>query len=390
MKDDTGKAKASIFFVAYDTQAGDPTTRPVSFIFNGGPGAASVFLHLGAAGPKTLDLDEGSIPKGPPFKLIDNQNTWLKGSDLVFIDPVSTGFSRPAPGEDARQFHGVQQDVASVGEFIRVYMTKYQRWGSPIYLAGESYGTTRASALANYLSQRLGVSVSGVTLISSVLDFRTLDAGAGNDLPYEMFLPSYAAVAWYHKRLSPEYQADLNKTIDAARRFALEVYAPALQKGAALTAAERAQLVKQLAAFSGLTEDMISRDNLRIDPSQFMKQVLGDGHHIIGRYDGRITGYDSDAENNYPGYDPSSARYDSAYTSTFNQYVRAELKFESDMTYETLADVHPWPTQDLYVTDDLQSAMLQNLHMRQFNSSAVTTTWPRLFSPLITRSTAWM
>jgi carboxypeptidase C (cathepsin A) len=365
MKDEAGKAKANIFFVSYDTQAADLTTRPITFLFNGGPGAAAIWLHLGGCGPKCVDLNEGGVPIGPPYKLIDNQATWMRGSDLVFVDPVSTGYSRPAPGEDAKQFHGVQEDIASVAEFVRVYITKYHRWGSPIYLAGESYGTTRASMLAGYLADRYGIAVSGITLVSSVLDFKTLEAGPSNDLPFEMFLPSYTAVAWYHKRLSPEYQADLQKTIDAARKFTVDEYAPALIKGASVSPDQRTHLIKQLAAFTGLSEDLIDRDNLRINPGQFEKQLLGDGHKIIGRYDGRITGWDPEAARGGPAFDPSFTDYLSAYTSCFNQYVRDDLKYESDLPYEALTGkVQPWPEDNLYVIDDLQNAMLQNPHMR--------------------------
>jgi carboxypeptidase C (cathepsin A) len=365
MKDESGKLKANIFFVAYTTHADDLSTRPLTFLFNGGPGAAAIWLHLGGAGPKTVALDDNGLPIGPPFKTVDNPATWLSSTDMVFIDPVSTGYSRAAAGEDPKQFHGVQPDVESVAEFIRLYITKYDRWGSPIYLAGESYGTTRASAMAGFLAERYGIAVSGITLISSVLDFKTLMAGPDNDLPYEMYLPSYAAVAWYHKKLSPDYQADLPKTLDAARKFTTDEYTPALLKGSAITAQERTHLIQQLAAFTGLPADMIDRDNLRIPPDQFEKQLLGDGHHIIGRFDGRITGYDADASGNHPGYDPSFTRYLSAYTSAFNQYVRNDLKYESDLPYEALTSkVQPWSMSDVYVVDDLQSAMLQNPHLR--------------------------
>jgi len=371
MKDESGKAKANIFFVAYDTEKSDPTTRPaanprpITFLFNGGPGAAAIWLHLGAAGPKRVQMDDGSIPVGPPYKLEDNQSTWLRGTDLVFVDPVSTGYSRPAPGEDPKQFHGVQEDIESVSEFIRVYITRYRRWGSPIYLAGESYGTTRASALAGFLANRYGIAVNGITLVSSVLDFKTLETSPSNDLPYEMYLPSYAAVAWYHKKLSAEYQADLQKTVDAARKFTTDEYAPALLQGASVTPEQRTHLIKQLAAFTGLSEDLIDRDNLRINPGQFEKQLLGDGHKIIGRYDGRMTGWDPEAARGGAGYDPSFTDYLSAYTACFNQYVRDDLKYESDLPYEALTGkVQPWPEDNLYVIDDLQNALLQNPHMR--------------------------
>ena len=365
MKDEAGKAKANIFFTSYDTQASDPATRPLTFLFNGGPGAAAIWLHLGGVGPKCVDLDDKGVPVGPPFKLIDNPATWMRGSDLVLVDPVSTGYSRAAAGEDAKQFHGVQEDIASVAEFVRVYMTRYHRWGSPIYLAGESYGTTRASALAGYLADRYGIAVNGITLVSSVLDFKTLEAGPGNDLPYEMYLPSYAAVAWFHHKLSPELQANLEKTVDAARKFTTDEYVPALLKGASITNEERLHLVKQLSMYTGLSEDLIDRDNLRINPGQFEKQLLGDGHQIIGRFDGRIMGYDPEAARGGPAYDPSFTDYLSAYTSCFNQYVHDDLKFDSELPYEALTGkVQPWPMGNVYVIDDLQNAMLQNPHLR--------------------------
>src|SRR5271170_1556125 len=189
MQDETGKPQADLFYVAYDADAppADPATRPITFLFNGGPGAAAVWLHLGAAGPKTIELDDHDLPVGPPYRLTDNSSTWLTASDLVFIDPVSTGYSRPAPGEKPEQFHGVRPDIESVSAFIRLYLTKHRRWASPIYLVGESYGTTRAAALADHLAQRYGIDVNGVVLISSVLDFQALMANPGNDLPYELY-----------------------------------------------------------------------------------------------------------------------------------------------------------------------------------------------------------
>jgi carboxypeptidase C (cathepsin A) len=369
-KDETGKAKAQMFFVSYTKDnAGEPANRPITFLFNGGPGAASVWLHLGAAGPMTIDLDDHDIPQGPPYKLIENQATWLNATDLVFVDPVSTGFSRPAAGEKAEQFYGARADIASLADFVRIYLTKYRRWSSPKYLAGESYGTTRVAALAGYLADRYGIATNGIVLISSVLDFQSLLVNAGNDLPYELYLPSYAAVAWYHKKLNSELQADLQKTIDQARKFAVEEYGPALMKGASLSAEKRTEIVKQLAAFSGLPADLVERSNLRIAPELFEKRLLGDGHEIIGRFDGRITGYDADAISNNPGYDPSLSLYFPAYSSTFNEYVRRELNYESELPYEVLTNTQPWKLAPddggyLYVVDDLQSAIAQHPHLR--------------------------
>jgi carboxypeptidase C (cathepsin A) len=371
MQDETGKPQADLFYVAYDADnTTDPATRPITFLFNGGPGAAAVWLHLGAAGPKTIELDDQDLPVGPPYHLTDNSSTWLTASDLVFIDPVSTGYSRPAPGEKADQFHGVNNDIESVSAFIRLYLTKHRRWASPIYLAGESYGTTRAAALANQLAQRYGINVNGVILISSVLDFQALMANPGNDLPFVLYLPSYAAIAFHHKLLSPDLQADFDKTIDQARAFALNQYAPALAQGAALPADQRTQIIKQLSSFTSLPADLIDRANLRIDPAMFEKKLLDNGRHIIGRFDARIIGIDPDPIRNAPAYDPSLNRYLPAYSATFNDYIRRELNYENDLPYEVLTDhVQPWPFGEenggyLYVVDDLQSAILHNPHLR--------------------------
>jgi carboxypeptidase C (cathepsin A) len=369
MKDENGKTKANIFSITYETASPEKSAKPLTFLFNGGPGAAAVWLHLGGIGPRVLELDDKAVPVGPPFKLIDNQATWLGFSDLVFVDPVGTGYSRAVAGEDAHQFYGFQNDITSVAEFVRTYLNKHHRWGSPIYLAGESYGTTRCAALAGYLADRYGIEVNGVTLISSVLDFSTLSTTPANDLPYEMYLPSYAAVAWYHKKLSPDLQADFDKTINAARAFTADEYVPALQKGAAITPEQRAHLIKQISAFTGLTADLIERSNLRINPGEFEKQLLGDGRQIIGRFDGRITGFDP-ANHGGPEFDPSLSYYLPAYASAFNQYVRDDLKYENDLPYEVLSNsVHPWSMKDeegnpLYVTDDLQDALLQHPRLR--------------------------
>ncbi len=375
LKDEAGKARASLFYVAYDAKPADGPKpdpgRPLTFLFNGGPGSAAVWLHLGGMGPRIVELDDHSMPVGPPYKLVDNPNTWLPASDLVFVDPVGTGYSRAAPGVDAKQFYGFRNDLETCADFIRSYVTKHGDWGRPIYLAGESYGTTRCAALAGYLADRYGLQVNGVTLVSTVLDFGTLQPSAGNDLPYELYLPSYAAVAWYHKKLGPDLQADFDKTIAAARKFTADEYVPALAKGAALPAEDRAHVVKRVAAFTGLTEAYVDKANLRIGPSAFEKGVLGgDGRQIVGRYDARITGYDPAAARGSPGFDPSFSYYLPAYSSTFNQYVRDELKYETDLPYEVLSDqVRPWSFNDergnpLYVTDDLQDALLQHPGLR--------------------------
>ena len=222
LKREDGKARASIFFVAYTLDGNiDKAKRPLTFSFNGGPGSSSVWLHMGALGPRRVSLPaDGSAP-APPYQIVDNDDTCLKYTDLVFIDPVSTGFSRAAPGENANQFHGYDADIEEVADFIRLYLTKFERWGSPKFLAGESYGTTRAAGLSEYLLQQDGIYLNGISLISSVLNFETINFAPGHDLPYILFLPSYTAAAWYHKKLPADLQSGtLESAIEQARKFA--------------------------------------------------------------------------------------------------------------------------------------------------------------------------
>lgn len=369
MKDEAGKSKADMFFVAYE-KLGDEGGRPITFVFNGGPGAAAVWLHLGTAGPKRVDLTEiGEVPP-PPHTVVDNPDTWLRFTDLVFIDPVGTGFSRPAQGEDPKQFFGVEQDIASMGDFIRLYTTRYQRWNSPKFLAGESYGTTRAAALSEYLMDRLGIGLNGIVFISTVLNFQTLDFGPETDLPYPLYLPSYTANAWYHKKLSPELQKDREAAVKESRDWALGEYAAALAKGDALSDAERTKVEEKLARLTGLPTDIVHRADMRIDLNLFRSTLLRDSRQLIGRFDGRITGYDPDAGSPSAEFDPSLPGYLTTYTSAFNTYVRQELKYESDLPYEVLTGrVRPWdygPAGNgyLYVANRLRNAMIKDPYLK--------------------------
>jgi len=365
------KPWASMFYVAYtkdDVQ--DVTKRPLTFAFNGGPGSSSVWLHMGALGPKRVDMGaEGEQPK-PPYRLLDNEDTALEFTDLVFIDPVTTGFSRAAPGEKDSQFHGFDGDLESVGEFIRLYLTRAERWRSPKFLAGESYGTTRSAALSQRLLENDGIYLNGITLISSVLNFETISFGRGNDLPYALFLPSYTAAAWYHKKLPKDLQADLEKAIGESRRFAGNEYTTALMKGDKLTAADRTSVVHELARVTGLAEQFIEESNLRISESRFTKELLRDRRKTVGRYDSRLEGQDIDAAGETPDYDPSYASVQGVFTAMFNDYVREELKYESDAPYQVLTDkVRPWSYdrfQNRYVNvaDMLREAMTQNPSLR--------------------------
>ncbi len=365
------KPKAAVFYVAY-TKDGvdDPATRPITFCFNGGPGSSSVWLHLGLFGPRRVDLgDEGHLPE-PPYRLVDNAYSLLDETDLVFIDPVSTGYSRAVPGEEAKQFHDFARDIASVGEFIRLYTTRNGRWLSPKYLAGESYGTTRAGGLSGYLAEQHGLYLNGIMLISSILNFQTAYFHPGNDLPPILFLPTYAATAWYHGRLAPELQADLRVTLAEVEQFAIGDYAAALMLGSDLPEADQARIAARLARYTGLDPAIIERNNLRVNIHRFVKDLLRDQRRTVGRLDSRFTGIDRDAAGENHEYDPSYANIQGPYTAALNDTIRRDLKFESDLPYEILTGkVRPWSYerfQNAYVNvaDTLRRALSINPHMR--------------------------
>jgi carboxypeptidase C (cathepsin A) len=377
LKRDDGKARASIFFVAYTLDsATDKARRPLTFAFNGGPGSSSVWLHMGALGPKRVDLPaDGSAPR-PPYRVVDNDQTCLRYTDLVFIDPVTTGFSRAAPGENASQFHGYDGDLEEVADFIRLYLTKFDRWSSPKFLAGESYGTTRAAGLSEYLLRQDGIYLNGISLISSVLNFETVRFGPGHDLPYILFLPSYTAAAWHHKKLPADLQnVPLENAVEQSRKFAGGEYTLALMKGDKLNAGERADLAKKIARFTGLRPEYVVESNYRILVYRYFKELLRDQRHTIGRYDDRLEGTDIDAAGEAAEYDPSYAAVQGAFTATFNDYVRTELKWESDIPYEILTGkVNPWSyarqqNQYLNVSEPLRQAMTQNpaMHVLSMN-----------------------
>ncbi|HEX7705309.1 MAG TPA: peptidase S10 [Thermoanaerobaculia bacterium] len=371
LRNDEGKARANFFVVAYVRDGVDPATRPVTFTFNGGPGSSSVWLHMGAFGPKrVVYADDMGNATRPPYRLTDNEATILDVSDLVFIDPVTTGFSRAIPHEDARKFHGVDADVESVGELIRLWTTRYGRWSSPKFLAGESYGTTRAAGLAGWL-QSQGYYLNGVMLISSVLNFGTVRFDSGNDLPYILFLPTYTATSWYHKKLPQELQQlSLESVVAQAEEFALGDYASALIRGDRLPDTARQSVIQRLARFTGLTPEYIERTNLRIDIHRFDKELLRDQRRTVGRLDSRFTGIDLDAAGETPEFDPSYASIYGEYTGTFNDWVRRGLRFETDMPYEILTGkVRPWnyeQSQNRYldVAETLRAAMSRNPHLR--------------------------
>ena len=364
-----GTSRASVFYIAY-TRAGETNraSRAVTFCFNGGPGSSSVWLHLGALGPRRVKMNEdGTLPK-PPFGLVDNEYSILDASDLVFIDPIATGFSRPVKDEKPEAFFGQTADLDSVGEFIRLWTTRHERWLSPKYLCGESYGVFRAAGLADHLRSRYGMYLNGLILVSGVLDFGTLDDGPGNDLPYLLFLPSYTAVAHFHHKLPSDLQGDLSRALAEAREFVRTQYTTALEQGASLSTADRSRTVAELARLTGLSPQVIEDNKLRIGSDVFRKQLLHDQGVILGGYDARITGRDGDAASPSPDFDPSYAATYGPFSAAMNSYVRQELKFEDDLPYEIIAGVEPWTysARDSFphVADKLASVMNQNQYMR--------------------------
>ena len=371
LKDDEGKAKASVFYIAY-TREGvkDPAERPVTFSFNGGPGAASLWVHLGALGPKKVERDDEGMGLRPPGRLVDNEFSVLDVTDLVFIDPVSTGFSRPAPGEDPKQFHGVTQDVEAVAEFMRLWVTRNRRWASPKLVAGESYGTTRAAGLAQHLDERYGMLLNGVVLISSILNWQNQEFNAGNDMPYIIHLPTYAATAWYHKKLPPELSGDLKRTLAEVEDFTRNEYANALMQGDRLPPEKRREIAAKLARYTGLSPEYILRSNLRVEIFRFTKELLRAEGKTVGRLDTRFTGSDADSAGEFPEFDPSGVSLDGPYAAAMNDYVRRDLGFESDLVYERLSrKVWPWSWEGFgnrYVNmaEPLRQAMTRNPHLK--------------------------
>lgn len=371
LRSEEGKPQAGIFYIAY-TKDGvkDEAARPVTFCFNGGPGSSAVWLQLGALGPERVVIKDNGLPYPPPYRVAQNPDSLLDISDLVFIDPVSTGFSRAVNPKEASRYHGVKGDIRSVGDFIRLYLTHYNRWGSPKFLAGESYGTTRAAGLSGYLQNR-GIYLNGVVLVSSVLNFQTLAFNVGNDLPYVLYLPSYAATAWYHKKLAPGLEADFQQTVREARQFAFGEYASALLAGDSLSKAQRTDVVDKLSRFTGLSKQYIEDSNLRVPVYHFVKQLLRDQRRTVGRFDSRLEGMDRDAAGSTFSYDPSFASVNGVFTGAFNGYLRNFLNYKKDRPYTILSrKVWPWKfdadNRYLNVADTLRQAMTENPYLRVF------------------------
>ena len=370
IRDSKGETEAHIFFMAYTLDhAGPSAKRPLLFSFNGGPGSASVWLHLGALGPKRVALPDTPTIAAPPFHLVENDSSWLDQADLVFIDPIGTGLSRAAKPELNAKFHSLNGDIASVGEFVRLYLTRYDRWDSPLFLIGESYGTTRAAGLAGHLIDQ-GIAFSGIALVSCALDFQAFVFNPGNDLPFLTYLPSYTASAWYHKKLPADLQAKPLQTVLAeVEQFCDHDYAAILARGDQLSADERATTAGRLARYTGLPAADVQDNHLRITMPHFCRELLKHERRSMGRFDARYLGIESSAVSERPSFDPSLAAVRAPYTSTFYQYLRTSLGYKSDVPYYILGEgVGRWDWQrDMgypATTGDLRSAMTKNPHMR--------------------------
>lgn len=376
MRDEAGKLRANVFFVAYTKDnVRDLSKRPVTYTFNGGPGSSSVWLHMGGLGPKKVKLAPDGNVLPPPYQYEDNPETWLDETDLVFIDPMMTGYTRPAEGVDKKEFLGYRQDIELVGDFIRLYTTRYQRWGSPKFLAGESYGTTRAAGLSGYLQDRHGLYINGLMLISAVLDFSTIRDYHGNDLSPLLRLPTFAATSWFHKKANSKY-TDLNAFLEEVEAFTINEYALALLKGDLMTPAERNRVIDKLHDYTGLSKAYLDQTNLRLTVGRYNKELLRSQKQTVGRLDSRFKGYDYDEAGERYEFDPSyNGVIYGPFTAVLNDHIRNNLKFESDLSYEILTGrARPWDYSNvqnrfLNVAETLRNAISKNPYLKVWISN---------------------
>lgn len=376
IKDEKGEIKANLFFVAYTKGGVDDTTkRPLTFVYNGGPGSSTVWLHMGGLAPKRVKmLEDGGMPK-PPFELVENEYTWLTETDLVFVDPVDTGFSRATSEEHAKAAKGVEGDIATVGEFIRMYLVRNARWQSPLFLSGESYGTFRSAGLAGYLIDR-GIAFNGIILISSILNMQTARFTLGNDLPYQLFLPTYAATAWYHQKIDKNLRKkSIRAYLDEVEAWVEGEYVQALSLGDRITEKHADKIAQDLAGYTGLSVEFVKDSNLRIDIHQFCKALKREDRRHVGRLDSRFMSWDHDVVDDMPEFDPSMNGIIPPFTSVLNPYFRTELGYESDVEYHIIRGLgQEWDWGNAMkgysdTSDDLRSALAKNPYMKVFIAS---------------------
>lgn len=372
IRNDQGELQAKLFFSYYQLNASardDP--RPLTIAFNGGPGSASVWLHMGGLSPRRVQmLDDGGMPK-PPFKLVDNEYSWLPETDIVFIDPIDTGYSRAISDEAGKRFKGAKGDIECVGEFIRIFLSRYGRWTSPLFLAGESYGTFRSAGLAGYLVEK-GIAFNGLILVSSVLNMQTIRFTWANDLPYALYMPTYAATAWFHGKLDAPLQAkSVRDLLDEVEAWTEGTYVPALSMGDRLQGDEREIVIDGLERYTGLSRSYLIQSNLRVDIQKFCKELTRADIRTVGRLDSRFKGFDRSGVSDSPDYDPSLNGIRPPFTSTINQYIRQELGYETDAEYHILRGLE-WEYPNGVAGDtsgELRDAFAKNPYMQVFVAS---------------------
>ncbi len=334
IRDDDGKPKATVFYIAYTRDQEDASTRPLTFFFNGGPGSASIWLSMGLMSPRHPEMGPNGAQPAPPYNLVDNPNSPLDVTDLVQVDAMMTGYSRPGPGVRPSDFTGAANDLSLFGKFIRNYLDKYNRWASPKYLYGESYGTFRSAGLASELQSAEGIELNGVMLLGTVLDLSTIQPSPTNDLGYVSYLPTYAATAWYHKKLGADLQRQsLEQVVQQARTYAFGDYMTALAKGNTLSQTERAADAQQIARLTGVSPQFVLNTNLRIDPGVYRTELLRSERQTVGRYDSRMIGLNGNASSQREDYDPSDVAPSGAFMSAFMRYLHNDLEFTSDLQY---------------------------------------------------------
>lgn len=364
--DEDNEPIGSLYYTAYTRTDVDSAERPLSFIYNGGPGSASLWLHMGAFGPKRVVVDETGHTPPPPYDVVDNPGTLIDATDMVFVDPIGTGFSRIVGEGEGSDFWGIDEDSRSLTQFITRYVARNDRWNSPKFLLGESYGTTRSAVLVNRL-QNSGMDFAGLSLISAVLDFETLLFAPGHDTSYITYLPTYAITAAYHGAI--DWPADLEAWLDEVRAFALGDFNHVLAMGASAPEAERAAVRAQLAAYTGLSEDYLERADLRVTASQFRAELERETGRVVSRLDARYDGFTNDLLSENAPYDPQSTAISGAYTVALNRYLREELGFETSELYVTGGGARGWNWSRgggggwqgaTYVASDLEQAMIRN------------------------------
>jgi carboxypeptidase C (cathepsin A) len=367
---DNGDLAGRMFFVSYTRAGEDAKTRPIAFLFNGGPGSASIWLHMGSFAPVRAEMAAEGFQPAPPYRLVPNEHSLLDVADVVFVDAMSTGYSRTVTGVDPRQFHGVRGDLRAFGQFIREYVTHFDRWSSPKFIIGESYGSIRTAGLVGELQNRHGIELNGVVLLSALLSYQTIRNAPQNDIAYVVLVPTYAATAWFHKKLPADLAAQpLKAVVDEARAFAFGEYAAALVKGNRLTRSEVSAVAQKLARYTGLSADYLERSNLRVSAGRYRKELLREQRLAVGRLDSRFTTVDLDAAGETPEFDPSNTALAGPYVAAFSEYVRDTLEWKSDLSYPTSGNVRPWSwdefeNQYMDMTEELRAAMARNPHLQ--------------------------